>query len=446
MTNITKEQIWEQVKTENVKYIRLQFTDMMGTLKNVEIPTSELEEAFNGKVMFDGSSIEGFVRIKETDMYLMPDLNTWLILDFEQTKYGKVARLICDVYKTDGTPFDGDPRQILKQVMKKANDLGFSSFNIGFEPEFYLFKTDEDKNPVLKLTDHGSYFDQSPFDQNEDVRRDIVLELEQLGFSVEASHHEVGPGQHEVNFKYANAVEACDNLQTFKAVVKNNARKHNMYATFIPKPIKGLPGNGMHTNCSLFDKDNNNAFYDQNNKLELSDTCYKFMAGIMKHARSITGVTNPTVNSYKRLTPGFEAPCYIAWSPQNRSSFIRIPASRKMGTRIEIRSVDPTCNPYLALAVILEAGLDGVSNNLRCPNPTYENLFKLTREEREEAGIKNLPNNLYDALKEVKNSSLIKDALGDHTYNKFVFAINKTWEEYQIEVHEWELKKYLYKY
>lgn len=446
MKNITKEMIWEDVKNENVKYIRLQFSDMMGTIKNVEIPTSELEEAFEGKVMFDGSSIEGFVRIKETDMYLLPDLNTWLVLDFEQTKYGKVARLICDVYNTDGTPFEGDPRQILKRVMKRANALGYSSFNIGFEPEFYLFKLDENDNTKIKLTDHGSYFDQAPLDPSEDVRRDIVLELEQLGFNIEASHHEVGPGQHEVNFKYANAVEACDNLQTFKAVVKNNARKNNMYATFMPKPVKGLAGNGMHTNCSLFDKDGNNAFYDTTNKLELSDICYRFMAGIMKHARSITGITNPTVNSYKRLTPGFEAPCYIAWSPQNRSSFIRIPASRKMGTRIEIRSVDPTCNPYLALAVILEAGLDGIENNLQCPLPTYENLFKLTREEREEAGIKNLPNNLYDALKEVKKSSIVRNALGEHTYKKFIFATQKIWEEYQIEVHDWELKKYLHKH
>ncbi len=443
--NITKEAIWEQVEAENVKYIRLQFTDMLGTIKNVEIPTSELAEAFDGKVMFDGSSIEGFVRIKETDMYLMPDLNTWLILDFEQTKYGKVARLICDVYNTDNTPFEGDPRQILKRAMKRAESLGFTSFNIGFEPEFYLFKTDEDNNPVLKLTDHGGYFDHAPFDQNEDVRRDIVLELERLGFSVEASHHEVGPGQHEVNFKYANAVEACDNLQTFKVVVKNNARRNNMYATFMPKPIKGLAGNGMHTNCSLFANDTN-AFYDVDNTLGLSDTCYKFMAGIMKHARALTGITNPTVNSYKRLTPGFEAPCYIAWSPQNRSSFIRVPASRNMGTRVEIRSVDPTCNPYLALASILEAGLDGIENDLRCPNPTFENLFALTREEREEAGIKNLPNNLYDAIKEVRESSLIERALGKHTFEKFVKAQTKIWEEYQIEVHDWELKKYLYKH
>ncbi len=444
MKNVTREDIWEQVRSENVKYIRLQFTDMMGTIKNVEIPTSELDDAFDGKVMFDGSSIEGFVRIKETDMYLVPDLNTWLILDFEQTKYGKVARLICDVYNTDGTPFDGDPRLILKKVMKRAEKLGFSAFNIGFEPEFYLFKQDDERR--IKLTDYGSYFDQAPFDPNEDVRRDIVLELEQLGFRVEASHHEVGPGQHEVNFKYANAVEACDNLQTFKAVVKNNARKNGMYATFMPKPVKDLAGNGMHTNCSLFDSEGNNVFYDKDNKLELSDTCYKFMAGIMKHARPITCITNPTVNSYKRLTPGFEAPCYIAWSPQNRSSFIRIPASRKTGTRIEIRSVDPTCNPYLALAVILEAGLEGIEENLTCPNPTFENLFKLTRKEREDAGIENLPNNLYDAIKEVQKSTIIKKALGEHTFEKFLFAVDKVWEEYRVEVHDWELRKYLHKY
>ncbi len=444
MTEITREYIWEQVKAENVKYIRLQFTDMMGTIKNVEVPISELDNAFEGKVMFDGSSVEGFVRIVETDMYLVPDLNTWLILDFEDSKYGKVARLICNVYKTSGEAFEGDPRYILQKAMKKAEKMGFSSFNIGFEPEFYLFKRGE-VNSSLELTDGGSYFDQSPIDESEDVRRDIVLELERLGFAIEASHHEVGPGQHEINFKFANAIEACDNLQTFKIVVKNNAKKYNMFATFMPKPVKGLPGNGMHTNCSLFNSAGENVFYDKDNKLELSNECYEFIAGIMKHARPLTGICNPTVNSYKRLTPGFEAPCYIAWSPQNRSSFIRIPASRKQGTRVEIRSVDPTCNPYLALAVILEAGLSGIEEGLKCPHPTYKNLFALNRQEREELGIKNLPNNFYDALKEVKKSELIERVLGDHTYNKFLTAHKEIWKEYQTEVHEWELKRYLEK-
>ncbi len=443
MAKITKESIMEDVLKHNVKYVRLQFTDMMGTIKNVEVPSSQLEDVFAGQVMFDGSSVEGFVRIVETDMNLVPDLNTWLILEYEQSSYGSVARLICDVYTTKGEPFDGDPRYILKRALKKAEAMGFTSFNIGFEPEFYLFKLDESDNVTFSLTDSGSYFDQSPIDESENVRRDIVLELERLGFAIEASHHEVGPGQHEINFKFANALETCDNLQTFKLVVKNNAKKHNMHATFMPKPRKGMAGNGMHTNCSLFDKDGNNVFYDPNNALELSNTCYEFMAGIIEHARPLTGICNPSVNSYKRLTPGFEAPCYIAWSPQNRSSFIRIPASRKQGTRVEIRSVDPTCNPYLALAAILNAGLDGIKNKMICPHPTYENLFSLVRKEREELGIKNLPNNLYDAIKEVQKSDLIRETLGEHTYEKFIKAHREIWKEYQTEVHQWELKRYM---
>lgn len=443
MAKISKEMILEDVKKHNVKYVRLQFTDMMGTIKNVEVPTSQLNEVFDGNVMFDGSSVEGFVRIVETDMNLVPDLDTWLILKFEESNYGSVARLICDVYTTDGKPFEGDPRRILKRAMNKAEEMGFSSFNIGFEPEFYLFKLAKSDCTMFELTDKGGYFDQSPIDESENVRRDIVLELEKLGFDIEASHHEVGPGQHEINFKFDNALTACDNLQTFKLVVKDNARRYGMVATFMPKPKKGMAGNGMHTNCSLFDKDGNNVFYDETNKLHLSNTCYQFMAGIIKHARPLTGICNPSINSYKRLTPGFEAPCYIAWSPQNRSSFIRIPASRKQGTRVEIRSVDPTCNPYLALAAILSAGLEGIKEDLVCPDPTFENLFALVRKEREALGIKNLPNNLYDAIKEVQNSNLIRETLGEHTYHKFIKAHREIWKEYQTEVNEWELKRYL---
>ena len=329
-----------------MKFIRLQFTDILGTIKNVEIPVSQLDKALDNKMMFDGSSIEGFVRIEESDMYLRPDLDTFMIFPWTAEK-GKVARLICDIARPDGTPFEGDPRSNLKRMLKKMEELGFTGFNLGPEPEFFLFKLDEKGNPTLELNDDGGYFDLAPTDLGENCRRDIVLELEEMGFEIEASHHEVAPGQHEIDFKYANAVEACDNIQTFKLVVKTIARKHGLHATFMPKPLFGVNGSGMHFNLSLF-KGEKNAFWDEGVDLQLSETAYQFMAGVLKHVQGFTAVTNPTVNSYKRLVPGYEAPCYVAWSAQNRSPLIRIPASRGLSTRIELRSVDPSANPYLS--------------------------------------------------------------------------------------------------
>ena len=385
----TKEDIRKFAKEENVRYLRLQFTDILGTIKNVEVPVSQLEKVLDNEMMFDGSSIEGFVRIEESDMYLYPDLDTWVIFPWTAGQ-GKVARLICDVYTTDGEPFAGDPRTNLKRILKEMEDLGYTDFNLGPEPEFFLFKLDEKGEPTLELNDNGGYFDLAPTDLGENCRRDIVLELEDMGFDIEASHHEVAPGQHEIDFKYADAISACDNIQTFKLVVKTIARKHNLHATFMPKPLFGVNGSGMHFNVSLF-KGKENAFFDPNGKDQLTEDAYHFTAGILNNARGFTAVCNPLVNSYKRLVPGYEAPCYIAWSGKNRSPLVRVPTSRGLSTRIEVRSVDPAANPYMALAAILQAGLDGIKNKTKVPEPVNQNIYEMNREEREAVGIQDLP-------------------------------------------------------
>lgn len=443
MPKYSKEDILRIAEEENVKYIRLCFTDINGVIKNVEIPSRILEGALDNQTMFDGSSIDGFVRIQEADMYLRPDYDTWLILSWEQTTYGKVARLICDVYLPDGTPFAGDPRQVLKRNLNKMRDMGFGAFNIGVEPEFFLFKLDEKGNPTLDFNDDGGYFDLAPVDGAEDCRRDIVLELERIGFKMEASHHEVAPGQHEINFEFGNALEACDNLQTFKLVVKNVAKRHGLHATFMPKPISDINGSGMHTNCSLTDLKGNNVFADPKGEIGLSDTCRYWIAGIMKNARAFTAVTNPTVNSYKRLIPGYEAPCYVSWSDANRSAMIRIPAKRGKATRTEIRSVDPAANPYLAMSAILASGLEGIEKQLECADRVYINLYDLKRPEREAMGIKNLPENLKDAVKALMKSDLIQETLGTHVVDKFVKLKTKEWDDFRTSVTEWEIKKYL---
>ncbi|MEH6888260.1 type I glutamate--ammonia ligase [Bacillus sp. JJ864] len=441
MAKYTKEDIFRLAKEENVKYIRLQFTDLLGSIKNVEIPVSQLTKALDNKMMFDGSSIEGFVRIEESDMYLYPDLDTWVIFPWTAEK-GKVARLICDIYNPDGTPFDGDPRNNLKRILKEMEELGFTDFNLGPEPEFFLFKVDEKGNPTLELNDNGGYFDLAPMDLGENCRRDIVLELEEMGFEIEASHHEVAPGQHEIDFKYANAVKACDDIQTFKLVVKTIARKHGLHATFMPKPLFGVNGSGMHCNLSLF-KNGENVFYDQNGDLQLSDDARHFIAGILKHASSFTAVTNPTVNSYKRLVPGYEAPCYVAWSAQNRSPLIRIPASRGVSTRVEVRSVDPAANPYLAMAVLLAAGLDGIKNKLAVPPAVDRNIYVMTPEEREKAGIIDLPATLAQALNELKSNEIICGALGEHLLEHFIEAKEIEWDMFRTQVHQWERDQYM---
>ncbi|EEM88609.1 MULTISPECIES: type I glutamate--ammonia ligase [Bacillus] len=441
MARYTREDIFRLAKEENVKYIRLQFTDLLGVIKNVEIPVSQLTKALDNKMMFDGSSIEGFVRIEESDMYLYPDLDTWVIFPWTAEK-GKVARLICDIYNADGTPFDGDPRNNLKRVLKEMEALGFSDFNLGPEPEFFLFKVDEKGNPTLELNDNGGYFDLAPMDLGENCRRDIVLELEEMGFEIEASHHEVAPGQHEIDFKYANAIRSCDDIQTFKLVVKTIARKHGLHATFMPKPLYGVNGSGMHCNLSLF-KNGENVFFDQNGDLQLSDDARHFIAGILKHAPAFTAVANPTVNSYKRLVPGYEAPCYVAWSAQNRSPLVRIPASRGISTRVEVRSVDPAANPYLVMATLLAAGLDGIKNKLTPPAAVDRNIYVMTKEEREEAGIVDLPATLAQALVTLQSNEVISNALGDHLLEHFIEAKEIEWDIFRTQVHQWERDQYM---
>jgi glutamine synthetase len=441
MAKYSREDIQRLAKEENVKFIRLQFTDILGTIKNVEIPSSQLEKALDNKMMFDGSSIEGFVRIEESDMLLYPDLNTWVVFPWTAEK-GKVARLICDIYTPEGKPFEGDPRNNLRRVLKEMEELGFTSFNLGPEPEFFLFKLDEKGEPTLELNDQGGYFDLAPTDLGENCRRDIVLELEEMGFEIEASHHEVAPGQHEIDFKYADALTACDQIQTFKLVVKTIARKHGLHATFMPKPLFGVNGSGMHMNLSLF-KNGVNAFYEPTGNLELSDNARQFIAGILKHATAFTAVTNPTVNSYKRLVPGYEAPCYVAWSAMNRSPLIRIPASRGLSTRVEVRSVDPAANPYLAMAVLLKAGLDGIKNKLTPPAPIDRNIYVMSKEERIEEGIIDLPATLAHALEELQANEVITAGLGEHILEHFVEAKEIEWDMFRTVVHQWERDQYM---
>jgi glutamine synthetase len=428
MAKYSRDDIKRLAVEENVKFIRLQFTDILGTIKNVEIPISQLEKALDNKMMFDGSSIEGFVRIEESDMLLYPDLNTWVVFPWTAEK-GKVARLICDIYTPEGKPFEGDPRNNLRRVLREMEELGFTSFNLGPEPEFFLFKLDEKGEPSLELND----------------RRDIVLELEEMGFEIEASHHEVAPGQHEIDFKYADALTACDQIQTFKLVVKTIARKHGLHATFMPKPLYGVNGSGMHMNLSLF-KNGENAFYEPGGDLDMSDTSRQFIAGILKHAPAFTAVTNPTVNSYKRLVPGYEAPCYVAWSSRNRSPLIRIPASRGLSTRVEVRSVDPAANPYLAMAVLLKAGLDGIKNKLTPPAPVDRNIYVMSKEERIEEGIIDLPATLDQALDQLKADEVIISGLGEHIMEHFVEAKEIEWDMFRTVVHQWERDQYMSMY
>lgn len=440
-----KKYIMNRIKEDKISYIRLQFSDMLGNIKAVEIPISKIEDALNNKIMFDGSSVEGFVRIKEADMYLHPDLETFLVLPFEDDKCGAVARFICDVFTPDGLPFEGDPRYILKKQIKKMNNHGIETLNIGFEPEFYLFKLKEDGTPSLKPSDSASYFDLSPFDGAEDIRREILLTLEKMNFDIQTCHHEVGPGQNEITFKYSDVLSSCDKVQTYKQVVKVIARKRGYLASFMPKPLNGHAGNGMHTNCSLMDKEGNNLFYDEKDPMQLSLLCRKWISGILRHSRDLALLTNPIVNSYKRLVSGFEAPIYACWSDANRSSLIRIPAIRGLATRTEIRNVDATANPYIALAGILAAGLEGIdtlSDDELIP-PVKDNLFDLSDDEINEKGIAHLPETLFEAVQEFKKSKLMHETLGDHLYFRYIKAKEKEWKEYHMTVSEYEIIKYL---
>ena len=436
----SKKEILDIVKKEEVDFIRMQFTDLFGTMKNVAIPASQLEKALDNEIMFDGSSIDGFARIEESDMYLYPDYDTFVILPFIEG-YGKVARLICDVYRPDGTPFDNDPRYILKKVIKEAEDMGYT-FNVGPECEFFLFNTGEHGEPTTESFENGSYFDLGPTDLGEDARRDICLRLEELGFEIEASHHEVAPAQHEINFKYGDALTTADRIMTYKLTVKTVAKKHGLYASFMPKPVFGVCGSGMHINMSLFEG-KKNAFIDDKDEMGLSKTAYGFVAGIMEHMKEISAVTNPIVNSYKRLVPGYEAPTYIAWSATNRSPLVRVPATRGAGTRVELRCPDCSCNPYLAFAACLAAGLDGIKKGLTPPPSVQRDIYSMTDEEREEAGIIQLPKNLYNAVKYMKKSELMEKTMGKDAFKKYTTAKMDEWMEYTSQVTDWEIDKYL---
>jgi glutamine synthetase len=440
MLKEAKEKITKEAADKRVKFIRLQFTDLFGNLKNVEIPTSQLQKALNNEMMFDGSSIEGFTRIEESDMYLYPDLNTWLILP-SNLENGNIARLICDVYKPDGTAFDGDPRGILKKVLKRAADKGYKAY-VGPEPEFFLFKKTDDGS--LVPNDKGGYFDLSPIDSGENCRRDIVLTLEEMGFEMEAAHHEVAIGQHEVDFKYEDALKTADNIQTFKLVVKNVAEKHGLIASFMPKPIFGENGSGMHCNMSLF-KNGQNAFVDESDTEGLSKLAYQFIAGVLHHARSNSAITNPLINSYKRLVPGYEAPVYVAWSTSNRTCMIRIPASRGLGTRVEARNVDPTANPYLALAILFSSGLDGIEKDMDAPKQQKENLYHLDEEGIKERCITTLPADLIEAVEEFIQSDLVKEVLGKHAFKHYLEGKKKEISDFRMYVSQGELDNYLNK-
>lgn len=439
----TKEEILKIAQEQHVNFINLQFTDILGMPKSVSVTTSQLQKALSNRCMFDGSSIDGFVRIEESDMCLYPDLDSFVILPWDENS-GKTARLICDVYNSDGTPFEGDPRYVLRRAIKKAADMGFTC-NVGPECEFFLFHLDSCGKATTNTFDKGGYFDFGPVDKGEGCRREICLALEKMGFEIEASHHENAVAQHEIDFKYDEVLTTADNVMTFKQVVKTMADKHDLYATFMPKPVFGMCGSGMHINLSLF-KDGKNIFCDESDSRGLSKTAYSFIAGVMHHIKAITVLTNPIVNSYKRLVPGYEAPVYIAWSAKNRSPLVRIPTARGSGTRIELRNPDPAANPYLAFAAVLQAGLDGIEKGMTPPSPEDSNIFELTTQERKQADIHSLPKTLHDAIKEFKNSDFAKMAVGEHVYKKYIEAKEEEWREYSTRVSQWEIDKYLGKY
>ncbi|MDF7639136.1 type I glutamate--ammonia ligase [Lactobacillus sp. ESL0791] len=439
---ITAEDIKQSVTDNDVRFLRLAFTDINGTLKAVEVPTSQLDKVLSNDIRFDGSSIDGFVRLEESDMVLYPDFSTWAVLPWTDNHGGKIGRLICSVHMTNGEPFTGDPRNNLKRVTQEMKEMGFSAFNIGFEAEFHLLKLDQDGNWTTEVPDHASYFDMTSNDESAACRRDIVETLESIGFEVEAAHHEVGDGQQEIDFKFDNALATADRVQTFKMVVREVAKKHGLFATFMAKPLQGQAGNGMHTNMSLF-KGDKNTFYDKDGQFHLSKTALYFLNGILEHARAITAVGNPTVNSYKRLIPGFEAPVYISWAAKNRSPMVRIPSAEELNTRLEMRSADPTANPYLLLAACLAAGLAGIKEKKLPMKPISSNLFEMTEKEREKLGIKPLPSTLHNALKAFKDDQLIQDALGKHLTQSFVCSKELEWAQYTQTVSDWERNRYM---
>jgi glutamine synthetase len=437
----TSEDALRLATEQGIRFILLQFTDILGVIKNVAIPVEQMEKALDGQILFDGSSVHGFVRIEESDMLLRPDPATYVQLPWQNTERGNTARLICDIETPDGQPFAGCARTALKRVIAEAAEMGLH-MNAGPEAEFFLFHLDADGRPTVRTQDQGGYFDLSPVDLGEHARRDMVVTLQELGFEVEASHHEVAPGQHEIDFQYAEALAAADNIVTFKLVVRTVAMNRGLHATFMPKPLAGINGSGMHTHQSLF-RGKENAFYDPAGKYELSDTCLYYMGGLLEHARGLTAITNPLVNSYKRLVPGYEAPVYIAWSERNRSPLIRVPARRGPSTRVEYRSPDPACNPYLAMAVMLKAGLDGIRRKTSPPDPVNRNIYEMTADERERNHIASLPGSLEEAIAELEKDEVIQEALGQHILGRFIDAKRVEAEVCRTTVHQWELDRYL---
>lgn len=445
MSRYNRDDIIRMVEEEDVEFIRLQFTDIFGMLKNVAITASQLQKALDNRCMFDGSSIEGFVRVEESDMYLYPDLDTFEIFPW-RPQQGKVARMFCDVHRPNGEPFEGDPRYVLKQVLKEAADMGFT-FQVGPECEFFLFDTDEQGRATTETSELAGYFDVGPLDTAENVRRDIVMNLEDMGYEIEASHHEMAPGQHEIDFMYGDGISIADNIMTFKMAVKTIAKRHGMHATFMPKPKAGINGSGMHINMSLVDAQGKNVFEDQRDELGLSSIAYQFIAGLLAHMKEMTLLTNPLVNSYKRLVPGFEAPIYIAWSPvSNRSQLIRIPSSRGQNTRVELRCPDSAVNPYLAIAACLAAGLDGIKKGMTPPAPVNENMFAMDADMMKARGVEHLPETLGEAIESFKGSAFIQEVLGTHIYKKYLMAKEAEWKKFRAEVTDWEVGEYLYKY
>ena len=440
MSKYTKEDIWRMIEEEDVEFIRLQFTDIFGTLKNVAVTTSQLERVLNNEIMFDGASIEGFARVEQSDMFLRPDLDTFAIFPW-RPQQGKVARFLCDIYRPDGTPFAGDPRHVLKRTVQEAAEMGYQ-MDVGPECEFFLFHTDDEGNPTTITHEKAGYFDVGPLDLGENARRDMILTLEDMGFVVEASHHEDAPAQHEIDFHYDEALKTADDIMTFKLAVKTIAKRHGLYASFMPKPKTGVNGSGMHINMSLA-RDGVNVFYDGQDCNHLSKEGYWFIGGIMKHIAAITAIAHPLVNSYKRLVPGYEAPVYIAWSMRNRSPLIRIPAQTGTTQRIELRSPDSATNPYLAIAVCLAAGLDGIRNQIEPPASVEGNIFAMSEEEREKAGIKYLPTSLAEAIDGLEQDALIREVLGEHISRKYIEAKKEEWKEYCAAVSSWEIDRYL---
>ncbi len=441
---MNSQEILALADSENVRFLRLQFTDLMGVIKNVEVPRSQFEKALDGQIMFDGSSIQGFTRIEESDMLLVPDLDTFQVNPWSNDDGSRVARMICDVHLPDGAPFPGCPRLALKRVVERAANMGYTMV-AGPEAEFFLFQKDAEGNTLLDTHDVGGYFDLTPVDRGEECRRDIVIMLEAMGFEVEAAHHEVAPGQHEIDFKYSESISCADNVSTFRFVVKKVALEHGLHATFMPKPIFGVNGSGMHVHQSLL-RGNENAFYDENAEWQLSKTAMGYIGGVLDHAMAIVAVTNPLVNSYKRLVPGYEAPTNIAWSEKNRSPLVRVPAKRQMSTRCEVRMPDPSCNPYLALAVMLAAGLDGIERELDPGPPVNKNIFTMSQREKRRLKIAHLPDNLSDALDRLEKDKVLLEALGSHIAEHYLAAKRQEWSAYLSHVHPWEQDRYLEEY